>query len=88
MAAGKTLVAAILALALSAGIVSVAAQIQQSESSVQSAVRDMRDGIPRAGPSTSRRALTGTLSAGTPPRPEARPQTGACARRDDKPCQK
>jgi hypothetical protein len=93
MPAGKTLAAATFGWALSAGVVPVAAQIQQSESSVQSAVRDLRDRTPRASPSTSRRALTGTPSAMTPPRPEerldgGRPEPGACALQDGKPCRK
>src|SRR4029077_5354096 len=89
--AGKTLAAAIFGLALSAGV--LCAQTQQSETSVQSAVRDMRDRIPRTSPSASRRALTGTSPTGTPARPVERPDagrpgTGACAQQQAKPCQK
>ena len=88
MPAGKTLAAATFGLVLSAGVHSVAAQTQQSESSVQSAVRDLRDSVQRSSPSTSTRVLTGTPSAATPPRPDARPAIGSCAQRDGKPCQK
>ena len=82
MPAGKILAAAIFGLAWSAGVISVAAQTQQSEASVQSAVRDLRDRL-RTSPSTPTRAV-----AGTPPRPEGRPEPGACARPTAKSCQK
>jgi hypothetical protein len=88
MPTGKTLAAATFGLALSAGVHSVAAQPQQSESSVQSAVRDLRDSAQRGSPPTSTRVLTGSQSAGTPPRPDGRPETGACPQREGKPCRK
>ena len=88
MPTGRTLAAATFGLALSAGVHSVAAQPQPSESSVQSAVRDLRDSAQRSTRSTSSRVLTGSPTAGTPPRPDGRPETGACARRDGMPCRK
>jgi hypothetical protein len=88
MPAARTLAAATFGLALSAGVHSTAAQTQPSESSVQSAVREMRDSAQRTRPSNSTRVLTGTPSAGTPPRPQGGSEIGACARQQAEPCRK
>jgi hypothetical protein len=82
MPAGKIMAAAIFALAWGAGVISAAAQTQQSEASVQSAVRDLRDRL-RTSPATPTRAV-----AETPPRPEKRSEPGACARQTAKSCQR
>lgn len=72
MPAAKTLAAAAtFGLALSAGSHSIAAQTQQSESSVQSNVRDLRDSTQRTKRSNPTHVFTGTPSAGPPPRPQA-----------------
>ena len=82
MPAGKILAAALFALAWSAGVTSAMAQTQQSEASVQSAVRDLRDRL-RTSSTRPTRAV-----AGTTPRPEGRAEPGACARQTAKACQK
>lgn len=82
MPAGKILAAAIFALAAwGAGVTSVAAQTQQSEASVQSAVRDLRDRL-RTSPFTPTRVVTGT------PRPAKRSEPGTCTRHTAKSCQR
>ena len=80
-------VVAMLGLALLGGGLPAAAQTHQSETSVQSAVRDLRDSIQRTSPPTTTRTTTGT-SAAPPARPEVRPETSACARQERQACRK
>src|SRR5262245_36272537 len=84
-----SMVVAILGLASIGGDLPAAAQPQQSETSVQSAVRDLRDSIQRSSPSTTTRSTTGASSAAAPPaRPDGRSETSACAQRDRQACRK
>jgi type II secretory pathway pseudopilin PulG len=87
MRSRKNLAAAILGLVIIGTAFAAAAQTQQSESSVQSAVREARDGIQRANPSASTPTSTGS-STPTPPRPEIRSDPSACPQKDRQNCRK
>ena len=87
MRSNKNLAAAILGLVIVGAAFAAAAQTQQSESAVQSAVREARDGIQRANPSASTPTSTGS-STPMPPRPEVRSDPSACPQKDRQNCRK
>jgi len=79
--------AAILGLAIIGEAFPAAAQTQQSEISVQSAVREARDALQQANPSAATRTPTGS-STPTPTRPEIRSDPGPCPQQDRQNCRK
>jgi hypothetical protein len=82
---GQSAVLAILAVSL-IGDDRAVAQPQPSQSSLQSAMRDIRDTVHGAAPSNRTRASTGISPAGTQVRLEAPPGSGACAQQTRQPC--
>lgn len=84
---GKRTALAVLALTL-IGDGRAVAHAQPSESSLQSAVREMRDTMQRAAPSNTTRTSTATSSARAVLRPQPRPEPGACAQQTRQACAK
>jgi len=87
MRSSKNLAAAILGLVIVGAAFAAAAQTQQSESSVQSAVREARDRIQHANPSASTPTSTGS-STTMPTRPEVRSNPSPCSQQDRQNCRK
>jgi hypothetical protein len=87
MRSSKNTAAVILGLAMVGAAFAAVAQTPQSESSVQSAVREARDSIQQANPSASTRTSTGS-STPMPTRPEIRSDPSACPQKDRQNCRK
>jgi len=88
MPSSKIMAAALLGLAMTGAACAAVAQTQQSESSVQSAVRDARDSIQRATLPPSTRTSTGTQSVPSPPPAERGSEPAACPRSNRQECRK